>query len=460
MEESAEKLSQYPEECRKSIEEAEKRIEELEKILEKHQANRIFLEEQKAGFGPLEVSLRIHNALEKVQEEIIHLEGEVKNHRFYKELLKVNCIIEKLKKEVYLHPLRDFKEFGYESSHERDQSLKEIYGKLGKEYFDRGQLFHNQSMWKDAIADYRESLDYYQKAGRTDLKDIYYTIGSCYERWADETSDPGKILLKLERLDHAIDNYANAEDFYSQARVYKAKALIFQSKREYQEALECLVNSIECNKNVNDFGGMIVNYQRIVSIYRCIPGDNTRQIAETYLDLGRDCYDFGRLEKATEALHKALDLSVRENYSDIQAEALFELGKAHLDRAQREKSRWLDLLSALASLRDSLRLLSKYNNASTRKRAISLVQIIKFDLEERLEIYQKQFEITRDLDNIEDSKIIYNIGLIYEHLNNSEEARKHYNYCLKLFDDLKDKEKEENKYLERKIRESLEHVSS
>ncbi len=461
MEESAKKLSQYSERYRRPLEELRKG----EELLSTHRESLHILKVKEAKHTSLSIPVSLLHEIHDKEEQISCLDKKLSLLRIEERLLillaeadlarrngDLDYTIQNLKEAIPEYQRRNFKDIDHDNLQERNQGLNELYEELAKVYFERSQSYEQRSMWDDAIADYRESLAYYQKAGRMDLKDIYYTMGACYEKWAGETDDH---ILKSERLDHAIENYFRAGDDCSQARIYRNKASILQSLEKYREAVSCLLNAIRCSKNADDFEGTIIGYERMVPIYRCIPGDNTRQIAQTYLDSGRDYRYFGRSEKATEAFRKALDLSIREECIDIQAETLLELSKL-----QKEL---YNILDALGSCSRSYEIFSRLNKTEKTKEAKSIIIHISIEIVKILDRDIRRFRLCKDLDYTEAINIlrkIYNIGLKYENLEDLDKAIIIYNRCLELFDSLKETQKRESRGLERDILNSLARVSS
>ncbi len=350
--------------------------------------------------------------------EIDSLKKVVAKNHFSSNTAKVETIILLSRKQVYTSPDEAMANgmLALEIAGEAEDKL--LIAKAAKHV---GTLFFWQSDFKNALRYYNIVLKNNIEADNINgLAASYNNLGVIYNRLGNYSLALENHLQQLKINEEtvnikgiAISNrnigniYTNMSE-YTIALEYYHKALnISEQLKDTNSLATTLINMGVASMELEYYNQAIQYFNKALSIK--IQLDDKRNIGLIYSNLGVVYNSRKDYEIAVDYFHKGLEISKQINHRQSMASAMMNLGDVYLKQGYSKKS-YDYLIQALniATIIDSKQLISDVYNS------LSIWYETENDYFQALEYYKKMSVLKDSLLNMEKSKQIKNIQIVYE----------------------------------------------
>jgi tetratricopeptide (TPR) repeat protein len=280
-------------------------------------------------------------------------------------------------------------------------------------YHNIGLVHKRRNEWDDAIGNLENSLEIAKEVNDLQrVADNYYDMGYVYER-------KGDYDRALDCFGHALENAVNADASFLIARAYRAFGSLSDLKGDHDGAISHFKKSLEILENT----------------------DNLYEIARVYIDLGITSFLNHDLDKSIEYNEKSIEIS--KKIGDIRS-----LGYALLNAAEAysEKHKFEKAIDHLDRAMEIFQKLDERMMIAAAHRDYGIVYKLKNDwnksitsFTEAVDIYENQIKVP-----YYQAYTYFHFGLMFKERGDNQEATRHLNRALEMYDRLemkKDSEK-------------------
>ena len=322
-----------------------------------------------------------------------------------------------------------------------------VYGDIGKLYYQKKE--------------YLNSIEYYQKAIqsaknepglKSDIVRIYGKISSVYFETEKYENAAEALEKAAEYFDDSIPLSQKIQNYVSVGVLYRAAGKMEKALNSYEKALKhyyipsLLSHDDEKvpeyedpaeDKDISDVYLILKEYpesleRAFLSIIKELGEDHPFSVFQAYRCIAGAYYDKENFTKALEAVQhiiKAIEKNYSNNYQYFSLAysiaGVLNVSLKSFDEALEYYQKALEISQGLGE-----------NNPTSAKvyYRIGQVYFIKNDYPQALSFYEKSIAMSEASSSAPDLEPITSLGLVYEILKNKEEAIKHYNTVINLYD--------------------------